>query len=103
LQYDVTVLSKHGLESFGPSLPAVLKCDHDHRRLLLTKLVNAERASIDAPVFRPRRQTARSTLLDQLRDYAQNQDSAKQKHSARASQRASSSSSSSPSSSRKKA
>ncbi|GAM24621.1 hypothetical protein SAMD00019534_077960 [Acytostelium subglobosum LB1] len=60
--YKVGVSTKDGVETFGPPIPQSIKKDH-LRDFLLTKLINGELASLQAPVFANKITRTRETLL----------------------------------------
>jgi len=53
LKYALAVAAKHGVPPFGPMLPNIPEFDigSSFKEYLLTKMVNAERAALNAPAF----------------------------------------------------
>lgn len=64
--YKVSVTSKEGVPEFGPPLPSppVFTLGEVFRDFLLSKIINAERATVNGPWFRSKRQYTRKALLD---------------------------------------
>ncbi|EFA78613.1 pleckstrin domain-containing protein [Heterostelium album PN500] len=60
--YKLSVATKDDVEAFGPPIPQSLK-KTEIREYLLTKLINAEIASLNAPVFSNKIIRTRETLL----------------------------------------
>jgi len=68
--YKLGVASKGGVPAYSPSLSEIgiyEKCS-GFREFLLTKLINAERASYRAPVFQDKISQARKVLLKSVID-----------------------------------
>eukprot|EP01117_Protostelium_nocturnum_P008782 TRINITY_DN3149_c0_g1_i1.p1 TRINITY_DN3149_c0_g1~~TRINITY_DN3149_c0_g1_i1.p1 ORF type:complete len:695 (+),score=266.68 TRINITY_DN3149_c0_g1_i1:342-2426(+) len=66
--YHISVASKIGTPPFGPLLHygGVYKKDEQFRNFFLTKLINAERASFEAPSFAPKIRRTRKALLEEF-------------------------------------
>jgi len=67
-RYRLGVASKVGTPSFGPLLPhpAIFDKNEDFRNFLLAKLINAERACLDAPSFLGKMKRTRKTMLEDI-------------------------------------
>ncbi|PRP76271.1 hypothetical protein PROFUN_07793 [Planoprotostelium fungivorum] len=67
-RYGVTVASKGGTPPFGPLLtsPPIYQKNSAFRNFLLTKVINAERASFEAPSFAPKIKRTRKILIEEL-------------------------------------
>jgi len=65
LRYKVAVASKQGVRPFGPKLPKkpIFAKGKDFRRFLLTKILNAERAAMESPVFKIKIKRTRNAVL----------------------------------------
>jgi len=63
--YQVAICSKRDVPPFGPAIhnTSIFKKDIHFRDFLLTKLLNAERASMVAPIFSKKMEYARKQLL----------------------------------------
>ncbi|PRP80563.1 hypothetical protein PROFUN_11876 [Planoprotostelium fungivorum] len=66
--YKVTFARKEGVPNFGPPLPkeSLFEKNDDFRHWLLTKLINAERASYQAAGFKYKIERTKQELLTQL-------------------------------------
>eukprot|EP01091_Cochliopodium_minus_P020200 TRINITY_DN8747_c0_g1_i1.p1 TRINITY_DN8747_c0_g1~~TRINITY_DN8747_c0_g1_i1.p1 ORF type:complete len:484 (-),score=118.23 TRINITY_DN8747_c0_g1_i1:28-1479(-) len=64
--YKVAIMTKPGISAFPPFLtyPAVYEKDNNFREFLLTKIINAERVSMNATDFRTRSKRTRKVFLD---------------------------------------
>lgn len=65
-KYKVAVTHKNGVPDFGPPLPSpsIFSKDEVFRDFLLSKIVNAERATLNGLLFKQKRRYARRTLLE---------------------------------------
>ena len=62
--YKVAVCCREGVRPFGPRIPRDAYFDESNlQSFLLTKLINAERAAMEAPAFKERLGRARTQLL----------------------------------------
>lgn len=68
IKYRIAVTAKQGVRPFGPNIPESFDFEPGPllRHFLMLKLINAERASLCAPVFRDRLVAARRTFLSSL-------------------------------------
>jgi len=66
--YRISIANKFGVRPYGPliSLPALYERGPKFRDFFLTKLINAERASMCAPDFRQRLSKTKEILLKHL-------------------------------------
>jgi len=67
-KYSISISSKSGTPPFGPLLtsPAIYEKNQALRTFLLTKLINAERASFEAPSFAPKIKRTRKILMEDI-------------------------------------
>lgn len=64
LYFRMQVVSRDGIGSFGPSMPACLfPRSQETRSFILTKLINAERAAMETPLFADKNVRARLGIL----------------------------------------
>ncbi|PRP87563.1 hypothetical protein PROFUN_04590 [Planoprotostelium fungivorum] len=68
LRYKVAVTSKRGVPPFGPPIPTTAFFNHDEnfRDFMLKKLLNGERAAMEAPIFSRKLLKARHDLLQNI-------------------------------------
>jgi len=71
LKYRIAVTGKQGVRPFGPRIPetCIFEKGPQLREFLLTKLINAERASLHAPGFNERLTAGRRMFLASLRHH----------------------------------
>jgi len=64
LVYKMAIACKEGVRPFGPAMPfpAIFPADDIFREFLLTKLINGERAALNAPVFLQKIMRTRAAL-----------------------------------------
>eukprot|EP01119_Soliformovum_irregulare_P011178 TRINITY_DN2782_c0_g2_i1.p1 TRINITY_DN2782_c0_g2~~TRINITY_DN2782_c0_g2_i1.p1 ORF type:complete len:1124 (-),score=330.52 TRINITY_DN2782_c0_g2_i1:6-3377(-) len=68
VEYKFQVANKEGVPPYGPYIPdpPFFKKDQEFRNFLLNKLINSERASMDAPVFKTKVGRTRKELLQEI-------------------------------------
>jgi len=66
--YRIGFASKYGVPPFGPIIPypPIFKKDEQFKEFLLTKLINAECASLEAPSFGQKLRRTRTVLLNEI-------------------------------------
>eukprot|EP01117_Protostelium_nocturnum_P013962 TRINITY_DN5265_c0_g1_i1.p1 TRINITY_DN5265_c0_g1~~TRINITY_DN5265_c0_g1_i1.p1 ORF type:complete len:941 (-),score=379.38 TRINITY_DN5265_c0_g1_i1:45-2867(-) len=68
LMFKVGFASRSGVPPFGPLLPipSIFGLSHDFRELLITKLMNGERAAFSAPQFAEKMSRTRKIMLENI-------------------------------------